>query len=233
MSDETLPQEVDITLSDEGVTGAKPRKKPAPHGELTRADKAFIARVDAVSATNPKPELPDDLALDGLVQHGATIKATRSADATAFVARKVAIEKQTKARKEARVLLRRAEQWLSGVFDDGAVGALDFVPPGPGPHDEAQRLNAFLSGLAKHPDAAKKLPAALTVKEITGKRVALETAVKAAEAAVKAKVSTGAQRATAAKKTAKLDARLVKFLRGWYGESSADLLAFGIKPKKG
>ena len=111
MSDETLPQEVDITLSDEGVTGAKPRKKPAPHGELTRADKAFIARVDAVSATNPKPELPDDLALDGLVQHGATIKATRSADATAFVARKVAIEKQTKARKEARVLLPR-EPWL-------------------------------------------------------------------------------------------------------------------------
>ncbi len=210
----------------------KPRKQRAAVGELTLEEKQFVGIVDALNALKDKPDLTDDLALTILTTHASQVASTRKADEAALTERKAANKKHEAAVKDARAKLRRAELWLTGPFPPEKDGYADFFANGPGPHDEAARLTAFIAGLNKHPDAAKKLPAGLGVKDLTSAHDALVAAEKTRVKAIRAKATASAPKQTASAATVKLLHRLTRFLRGWYGESSPELLQFGIKPRK-
>ena len=233
MSATSLDSNADpITPPQSATPETKARKQRAAVGELTQEEKRFVGIVDALNALKDKPDLTDDLALPILTAHANQIASTRKADEAALTERKAANKKHDVAVKDARAKLRRAALWLTGPFPPEKDGHADFFANGPGPHDEAARLTAFIAGLNKHPEATKKLPAGLGVKDLTSAHDALVAAEKARVKASRAKETASAPKKTASAATINLLRRLTSFLRGWYGESSPDLLQFGIKPRK-
>ncbi len=183
----------------------------------------------AADKTDPYDAFSDDLTQEvchaHLIAHlGAltTLSALRGAVHTSVVVRDNAIE-------QGELIYSRALLLINSRYPVGAAKRDDFFPLGDTNPNLGDLLQAAGHGAVKH---KLRLPLGYTGESLMALGVEVSAALVAREAKGTSKKGQAAATAGLVKKTKEIRKRLREAVVGWLGASAAELVDYGIKPRK-
>ena len=183
----------------------------------------------AAQKTDPYDAFPDDLTQEichaHLIAHlGALTMLTtlRGAVHTSIVVRDNAIE-------QGELIYSRALLLIHSRYPVGAAKHGDFFPLGDTHPNLGDLLQAAGHGAVKH---KLRLPLGYTGESLVALGVEVSAALVARDAKGTSKKGQAAATAGLVKKTKEIRKRLREAVVGWLGTSAAELVDYGIKPRK-
>lgn len=131
---------------------------------------------------------------------------------------------------EAAPVLKQVSSLIDGGLPIGTPGRVDYFPVGDNNPSEGDLLIAHGQGTAKH--GWPRLPNGWTADYLINLGGRLNTAEMQQDDSTA--LRSGQVKVSAAKKNeiTKLRTRMREMLEGWFGNGSAELLAFGFQPRK-